>query len=87
MNNKLYKVKVEFDLYVLAEDEKEAERVANFNASDELGNGLASYYFQECKNIEEIPEDARNSLPYASHWIKEERTLEEILAISTKNES
>ena len=79
-DHKIFKVTVEFDIYVLAADSAEAEEIAERHAREELGNGLASYFPMECKTLDEVPKDDRDCLPYKSRKVDDERTIEEILS-------
>jgi hypothetical protein len=66
---KLYKVEIALDMYVLAADEEEAERVAMSDARHELENGAVEYVeevTQECQ----VPRTWLHSLPYAPYGYK-----------------
>lgn len=73
----LYKVRVFTDIMVVSEDANSAEEVAKANATKEI----AAYSKAKASKIErlsEIPENWRDSVPYASSVPRESRTCKTI---------
>lgn len=78
----LYKVIVETEIMVMANDVKEAVDVAKKNATNEIaiyGRGNAT----KISNISEIPNDWKSVIPYAPDGYEETRKCFEI--VSNKN--
>lgn len=72
----LYVCRVEFDLVVEADNERDAVRTAIRYAPDELSSGLAEYQLRELKTARDLPEDLRDSLPWGG---KRNGTVGELL--------
>ena len=78
----LYKVKVETEMVVIANNDKEAIDIAKKNAPNEIaiyGKGIAS----QVKSISDIPEDWKSVIPYAFEGIQETRKCFEIVSVSS----
>jgi hypothetical protein len=88
---KLYKVQIEFDMVVVAADEKDAEQVAKSNACSELSNQLQEVAFKAIpvSSVNELPKGWIVSLPYISKGVKadEDTTCEEFLKGKITSES
>lgn len=81
MTDKLYKVKVETELMVMAKDEKTATDIAKKNAPNEIsiyGKGSA----QIVKSISDIPEDWKSVIPYTEEGMQETRKCYQIIPSS-----
>ena len=81
MNKKLYQVSVEFEMYISAENPKEAEKIARRNCADELlnlKNNQVFFVSQEIKNINQVPGEDRTSLPWSNDV--SEVTIKDILS-------
>lgn len=80
MKKNLYRVEVERVLYVLAEDESEAEDIARGNERDAEPDTHAS----EVEGIEDVPPDWRDARPFAEYhdtgYAKGDPTCAEIVA-------
>jgi hypothetical protein len=79
---KLYKVSVEYTTFVLAKDEKEAEMEAvGTDVTHDLCYENTDFVSaQIVKSLDQVPKEWRNSLPFTSYLIKEEKTIEELLS-------
>ena len=80
MSNKLYKVNVEVDVFVMAEGLAEAAKIARLHAGQEIPEfGLA--HASEVESIYSIPEDWENTMPYSKD-ASEKRTCNAIMKAS-----
>ena len=86
MTNKLHKVNVEVDVYVMAGGLAEAAKIALAHAGQEIAEfGLA--HASEVENVYKLPEDWKKIVPY-SKGNSEKRTCKAImLDVKTKKES
>jgi hypothetical protein len=78
----LYNVKVEIDMLVLANNDKEAIEVAKKNAPNEIsiyGQGKAS----QVKEISDVPEDWKSVIPYSMEGVQETRKCYEFFNNTT----
>lgn len=80
---KLFKVSIELEIDepFLAEDEKEAIRLAEENATkiiEDRWNPPFTFYAREIKTLEDLPREYEGTFPY-SYNNQEVRTCEEIL--------
>lgn len=77
---KLYSVRLERLLYVLAENPREAERTAISNEREECGMSDADATAREAKDIRGVSSEWRDSIPYVQYGApKDERRIDEIL--------
>ncbi len=77
MTQKLFKVIVEVEVYIMAENEGKALREAERYAADELHT--ADYFVSQVQAEDILPLGVAGSLPYNDES-KKERTIREILA-------
>lgn len=77
---RLFRVKLERTLYVLAKDAREAEQIGERNEREECGNDLDFCNATPATDLAKVPAEWRDSLPYAPWGHKEEKTVEQILA-------
>jgi len=73
--NKLYKVKVETELMVMAENENSALEVAKTNAPNEIsvyGKGYATHI----KHPSEVPDDWKSIIPYSTSEMESRKCYE-----------
>lgn len=73
---RLFEVIIEKTIYVIADDEREAELEASTYEGEEVAI-VASC--NEVKDIAKVPEDYKDSLPYGGDWGDKEMTVREIL--------
>lgn len=81
--NKLYKVKVETDIMVLADSESSAIEVAKKNSPSEIGvygRGIAYVI----KSLSDIPEDWKSIIPYSREGVQETRKCFELVSAIAK---
>ena len=81
----LYKVRVETDIMVMADNEFSAIEIAKKNAASEVGiygKGTA----QAIYNTSEIPNDWMSVIPYGQDGIQETRKCFEIVSANNKRE-
>lgn len=64
MSEKLYRVHLCVTIYVLAVDEREAEREATYNVREEIDNALA--HVVECTKSSHIERDWLGAIPYGA---------------------
>ena len=77
MANKLYKVNVEIDVFVMADGLGDAAKIAKMYAGGEVAEfGLA--HASEVNSVYEVPEDWKNVMPY-SEKAQEKRTCSVIM--------
>lgn len=85
MSKKLYKVKVETDIMVMADNDSSAIKIAKKNASSEIGiygRGMA-YVIHKSS---EIPDDWMSVIPYYQEGSQETRKCFEIVSSISDNE-
>ena len=78
---KLYKVKVETEIMVVADNEKSAIEVAKTNAPNEVST-YGKCTLSETKRASEIPDDWRSVIPYAPHGVIETKKCYEFISAS-----
>jgi len=72
---KIFEVLIEKTIYVLADDEAEAELEAKTYETEEEGDAISC---REIRGVEQIPVSFRDSLPYGG---EEDLTLQQILEL------
>lgn len=88
---KIYRVTMQRDLLVEAEDEVEAEEIAreNFEKDVELWHEYADCFaIEEIEKIEQLSEEETGSLPWRD-WSRRneaDQTVDEIIKMNLKNE-
>lgn len=81
----LYKVKIETDIMVVADNEISAIEIAKKNAPSEVvlyGKGSA----QVIKSVSDIPEDWKSIIPYSKEGNQQTKKCFEIVNVSDKKE-
>lgn len=76
--SKLYKVKIETDIMVMAGNEFDAVEIAKKNAQSEVGiygKGIAHII----RSVSDIPDDWKSVIPYSQEGIQETRKCFEIV--------
>jgi hypothetical protein len=84
MGDKLYKVNVEVDVYVMAESLGDAAKIAKHFAGDEVPE-FSKAHASEVSSLYEIPEDWKNQIPYSKNG-NESRTCFTIMKEQPKEE-
>ena len=77
MANKLFKVNVEIDVYVMADGLKGAAQLAKLHAGQEVAE-FSKAHASEVGSAYEIPEDWKNTMPYSKD-AQEKRTCSVIM--------
>lgn len=70
---KLFKVEIERTVMVMAEDEKEAERLALYYEREEEAENT---FLSVVKDLSEVTDDWKESIPYGS---EDDQTCEQLL--------
>lgn len=86
---KLFLVTLEYDVAILAHDEREAERRAEWVINDEIVNGASSVHSREVLRLGSLPEPWHDSYPYSTdHKEKESKwvTCREYFATKTNDD-
>lgn len=73
---KIYRVMVEVPVYVVAEDETEANLVGMDNAGEEIMNGNADMFAEEIISPLQLKPSVLDSLPWGG---EDDRTIRDIL--------
>lgn len=79
---KLYRATVEFEFFVVAENDDEAYLTARRYSEDAMDSAETGIFTDEVSELKTIPKDWRNSYPFGKD--DSERTCEQILAASTQ---
>ena len=77
---RLYRVEVEYELYVVAEDEEDAERQASHEIQGGCNTDPDHIYASPVSDISGVPPDWRLSIPFGPMDLVGDRTIEQFLA-------
>jgi hypothetical protein len=78
MAKKMFVVRVEMDMVVMAVDELAAKHEAEFNAEEEIGNGSAEFWVShEAKVNTDVPPRWLNCIPWGGD---DDRTVSDLIS-------